>query len=88
MCEEKLEQTKVCAKCGRTLPLESFRKHHLSKDGYSKICKACKANNINHDITNANPKLAEFTPRELIDELKARGYYGTLTYVEKHIINV
>ena len=88
MCEEKLVQTKVCAKCGRNLPVESFRRHHLSKDGYSKICNACKANSINHDMTNANPKLAEFTPRELIDELKARGYYGTLTYVEKHIINV
>lgn len=28
----------------------------------------------------ANPDLAKFKPRELIEELKARGYRGTLTY--------
>ena len=29
-----------------------------------------------------NPELAPFTPRQLMDELKARGYSGTLKYVE------
>lgn len=27
-----------------------------------------------------NPDLAKFKPRELIEELKARGYKGALTY--------
>ena len=27
-----------------------------------------------------NPDLAKFKPRELIEELKSRGYKGTLTY--------
>lgn len=29
-----------------------------------------------------NPRLAPFTPRQLMDELKARGYSGTLKYVQ------
>ena len=74
MCEEKLIPTKVCVKCGRTLPVTSFHKHGRSKDGYTNICTACKANKNGHSAANCNPKLAEFTPRELIDELKNRGY--------------
>ena len=32
--------------------------------------------------------LADFTPRELMAELKRRGYEGTLTYVETHTIDL
>ena len=39
-----------------------------------------------------NKELAKFTPRELILELKARGYVGTLLYeeviVNKHLIDL
>jgi hypothetical protein len=30
-----------------------------------------------------NPKLAEFTPRELMEELRFRGYRGELTFEQK-----
>lgn len=29
-----------------------------------------------------NPDLAKFSPRQLIDELKARGYSGELKYIQ------
>ena len=35
-------KTKVCSKCGRDLPIESFRKNHTCKDGRCGTCKDCK----------------------------------------------
>lgn len=35
-----------------------------------------------------NKRLSEFTPRELILELKRRGYEGELTYTEVHKIKL
>lgn len=80
-------QTKICTKCGKELPLEMFGKGN-GKDGKRSWCKTCmneatreyikrkKINNV------PNPALAEFTPQELISELRARGYTGNLTFTE------
>ena len=35
------ETTKVCAKCGRELPLSEFSKQKKSKDGLIPWCKSC-----------------------------------------------
>ena len=83
MCEEKQIATKVCACCGNELPITAFNKHGKSKDGYETICRACKTK-----IKGSNPELLKFTPRELIDELSARGYHGTLELVQRHQIKV
>lgn len=83
MCEEKHVSTKVCACCGNELPITAFNKHGCSKDGYKTICRACKAK-----TGNGNPELAKFSPRELIEELRCRGYHGKLKYVQRHEINV
>ena len=83
MCEEKHVSTKVCACCGNELPITAFNRHGRSKDGYSSVCRACKAK-----IGDGNPELVKFTPRELIEELRVRGYHGTLEYVQRHSINV
>ena len=56
MCEEKHVSTKVCACCGNELPITAFNKHGRSKDGYSSVCRACKAK-----IGDGNPELAKFT---------------------------
>ena len=76
-------KTKTCPKCGRTLSIENFYKY---KDGkpYS-YCKECiKALNAARRITppdSENP-LSEYTPRQLMQELKRRGYTGKL-YIQQ-----
>lgn len=76
-------QTKTCPKCGRTLPIENFYKN---KDGkpYS-YCKECvKVLNAARKITppdSENP-LSAYTPRQLMQELKRRGYTGKL-YIQQ-----
>lgn len=79
---------KQCDTCGRTLTLDNFRVVHLAKDGHASTCKECahqkKINKKEHKIIKGggNPNLANFTPRELIEELRARGYKGTLEYTK------
>jgi len=86
-------ETKICRKCGKELSIDNFYKDRSAEDGLRCYCKACiKAYNASKKtdterrrgggLTKAltNPDLAQFKPRELIEELKARGYKGTLTY--------
>lgn len=84
-------ETKICKKCGKELPVDKFYKNKSQKDGLGHYCKDCvnaykSSKKANADgggkLTKVftNPDLAKFKPRELIEELKARGYEGTLTY--------
>lgn len=75
------EGFKVCKSCKHELPLSAFVHKSNSKDGYSYVCKKCKTK-----FEGGNPELAKFTPKELMDELKARGYKGELKYVTVHTI--
>lgn len=82
-------ETKVCKVCGQELPLSEFRKSLLVPNGIA-TCKKC----VNEKIKKTklfkgttgptNSELAKFTPRELIEELKSRGYKGKL-YVTRTI---
>ncbi len=80
------EPTKLCTGCNRELPLESFGKLASAPDGLSYRCRECvNAQKREYHRSRArmkkvftNPDLAAFTPRQLIDELKARGYSGEL----------
>lgn len=82
-------QTKLCKKCGRELPIEMFGKGN-TKDGKRSWCKECmneaaREYHMRKKVSNGdvpNPALAEFTPQELISELRARGYEGNLTFTE------
>ena len=90
-------KTKVCSKCKRELPITEFNKHRRSKDGLQCSCKQCQKEYVKakrlekleleqerkNFIENGNPKLKEFTPRQLMDELIARGYRDELIYVQK-----
>ena len=64
-------ETKKCKCCGKELPFTHFSKKGT---GYRNICNAC----IKRE-SGATDKFKDFTSRELIDELKARGYEGQLT---------
>lgn len=80
-------QAKTCKECGRLLALDHFRLTPLSADGHANICKDCakqkrqqkKDEFVLMPSGGGNPELAKFTPRELIEELRSRGYSGKLT---------
>ncbi len=83
---EQTLKTKFCTGCGRDLPAEAFGHSKNTTDGLAHRCKEC-VNRAKREYTRSkkklnrvytNPELAQFTPRQLIDELKARGYYGEL----------
>lgn len=71
---------KTCKCCSRELPVSSFKK---SGTGYRKICIECERKS--KGISN---KFEAFTSRELIEELKSRGYRGTLKYVKVEEIKI
>lgn len=90
-------ETKVCKYCGRELPVEDFYKNGF---GVTSCCKECHVKRMQAGKeqkkkllaaadaeTNArNLRLQDFTPRELMTELKRRGYEFTMKYVETHVI--
>lgn len=75
-------ETKKCAKCGRELPLDSFHKGTVSKDGRQSYCKECKRavyqGKVAHEWENP---LAPFTTKQLAAELKRRGCKGHIELV-------
>lgn len=70
-------KTQKCKCCGKVLPIEEFFRKGV---GYRKTCKSCLRKE-----TGASEKFKDILSRELIEELKARGYEGTLkkTVVEE-----
>lgn len=98
MTEKNEPQTQVCKCCGRELPIEMFGKSRL---GVHKTCKECTkkhqiqghAKKREVELAKAEAKsarslrLQDFTPRELMAELKRRGYEYTMKYTEIHVID-
>jgi len=91
-------ETRICKYCGNELPLENFAKNGF---GYTYVCKECNSKNRKaakkllaekkkqeENAVNArNIRLSDFQPRELMEELKRRGYEFEMTYVEVHKIS-
>ena len=87
-----MENLKKCSKCGRELPVSEFWRNASTEDGLQTYCKECgniyaknrkktpEGGNLKKIYSNS--ELARFTPRELITELKARGYTGELKYTQ------
>lgn len=67
--QESTIEKKKCKCCGRELPLTSF---HRQSKGYRKICISCERNK-----TGVTERFKDFTDRDLMEELRSRGYKGT-----------
>lgn len=85
-------ETRTCKVCGQELPLSEFKKTAFAPNGISTCNKCCarkaqekrENNKLENRVGGGNSELARFTPRELIEELRARGYKGKL-YVTREI---
>lgn len=94
-------ETKFCKCCGRQLSIDHFKR---GRYGYVSVYLDCdKQHRVekrqarideqkkkDDDLRAENRKLclSDFTPRELMAELKRRGYEGKLTYIETHTIDL
>lgn len=94
-------ETKKCKKCGRELPLDAFGNSSRNHDGLQDYCKDCvnqqqrdnyaRRKAKEQDITTETPMgggidaLRIFTPRQLLKELKSRGYVWTGMYVRREV---
>ena len=88
-------KTKVCIKCGKELPIDAFNKKASSKDGLQTHCRECHSAYMRERyIANknnkqkmlpvfTNPELAKLQPRELLAELKSRGYEWEKMYAPR-----
>ena len=84
-----MEEVKKCKCCGRELPLSEF---HKTGFGVTNTCKECvvkkqkegkaakkKERDFEQEIANAKKmRLADFSPRDLMEELASRGIEGTM----------
>lgn len=69
-----IEDKKKCKCCGKELPITYFNRQGM---GYRKICIACERNE-----NGISERFKEFTSRELIEELRSRGFKGDLKHVK------
>lgn len=69
-----VEETRKCIKCGKILPISKFER--FGKHGWHRTCKTCEGRECGVD-----ERFKEITSRDLILELRARGYKGKIQKV-------
>ena len=100
--EEFVDETLVCKECGKELPIEMFKMTRWGTR--TEVCTPCarakaEANKLEkqrlaqqekeiNEKTARQLRLQDFSPRELMLELKRRGYEGMLTYLEPRTVDI
>ena len=78
--EETTTEKKTCKCCGKELPLTMFNKRGV---GYRNICISCERGE-----SGVNEKFKQFTSRELMEELRSRGFKGILKRVKVEEVKI
>ena len=93
-----METTKKCKVCGSVLPVSEFGTHWKSKDGYRNVCKACEGSHgksmassvvstvVKRSIEGGIASLKGICAKDLIEELRFRGYKGKLIYTREVVV--
>ena len=82
--QEAQPETKVCKRCGQEKPLADFPEGRWGKQDICRDCRYPKSGKHRNykTPTPAVPvpllKISAYSDQELLDELKARGWSGTL----------
>lgn len=77
---ETTNKKKICKCCGKELPITAFRKH---AGGYRSICMTCE-----REGSGISEKFKSFADRELMEELRSRGYKGVFKRVKIEEIKI
>ena len=78
--EETTTEKKTCKCCGKELPLTMFNKRGT---GYRNICISCERGE-----SGASDKFKDFTSRELMEELRSRGFKGVLKRIKVEEVKI
>lgn len=78
--EETTPQKKVCKCCGKELPITMFNKRGT---GHRNICISCERGE-----NGASEKFKQFTSRELMEELRSRGFKGILKRIKVEEVKI
>lgn len=78
--EETTTEKKKCKCCGKELPLTMFNKRGI---GYRNVCISCERSE-----SGTSEKFKQFTSRELMEELRSRGYKGVLKRIKVEEVKI
>lgn len=78
--ERKEEKTKICHCCKQARPISDFGTYGGKTH---RVCNECL-----RQKSGASEKFSQYTTRELLDELKARGWRGQLRCIRTETINL